>query len=102
MKSCFLSLLTFFSCFYSILAQSPLTVPFTESFNTSANGWRLNTPSGSHDWRWYNNVGTNADGGLRMKLPYDSNYVASPRIALLGKLIRLLSKLIVRAVRRID
>jgi Bacterial Ig domain len=92
MKSIILFLLTFFSCYYSF-AQIPLSVPFTESFNTSANGWRLNTPSGSHDWRWYNNVGTNADGGLRMKLPYDSNYVASPKINLeAGKTYTLIFK----------
>ena len=92
MKSFFLSLLTFFSLNYSF-AQSPLSVPFTESFTANANGWRLNIPSGSHDWRWYNNVGTNADGGLRMKLPYDSNYVASPAINLqAGKTYTLIFK----------
>jgi hypothetical protein len=84
MKFLGLSLITFFSCFYS-LAQSPLTIPFTESFTTSLNGWRVNSLPNSvspHDWKWYNNVGTNSDGGLRMKHPSDSNYVASPAIAL--------------------
>jgi hypothetical protein len=81
MKSILLSLLTFFSYYYSF-AQSPLNIPFTESFTTSANGWRLSSPSGSHDWRWYSNEGVGDTGGLRMKLPSDSNYVASPNISL--------------------
>jgi Bacterial Ig domain len=84
MKSLGLSLLTFFSCFYS-LAQTPLTVPFTESFTAGLNNWRVNgspNPVSPHDWKWYNNVGTNTDGGLRMKHPADSNYVASPAIIL--------------------
>lgn len=81
MKSFFLFLLIFFSCYYSF-AQNPFTVPFTESFTTNANGWRLRTPSGSHDWKWYNNAGVGGTGGLRMKLPSDSNYVASPKITL--------------------
>ena len=81
MKLLFLSFLTFFHCYYSF-SQSPLSVPFTESFNSNANGWRLSSPSGAHDWKWYNNVGTSTDGGLRMKLPSDSNYVASPKINL--------------------
>lgn len=80
MKSFCLSLLTIFSCFYS-LAQTPLSVPFTESFTTGLNGWRVNNVS-THDWKWYNNVGTNLDGGLRTKIPDDSNYVASPAITL--------------------
>jgi Bacterial Ig domain len=83
MKSCILSFLTFFICF-SLTAQNPLSVPFTESFNTGLNGWRVKTPPTSHYWQWYNNVGTNSDGGLRMKHPFDSNYVASPAIALLA------------------
>ena len=81
MKSIFLSLLTLFSYNYSF-AQSPLSIPFTESFTGSSNGWRLVSPSGAHDWKWYNNVGMNSEGGLRMKLPSDSNYVASPGINL--------------------
>jgi hypothetical protein len=84
MKFLGLFLLTFFSCFYSF-AQSPLSIPFTESFTTGLNNWRVNSPPNyvsPHDWKWYNNVGTNSDGGLRMKHPSDSNYVASPAIEL--------------------
>ena len=85
MKSIGLSLLTFLSCFYSLAQTPPLSVPFTESFTTGLNNWRVNSPPNyvsPHDWKWYNNVGVNTDGGLRMKLPSDSNYVASPAIAL--------------------
>jgi hypothetical protein len=85
MKSFGLSLLTFFSFFYSLAQTPPLTVPFTESFTIGLNNWRVNRPPNSvspHDWKWYNNVGTNSIGGLRMKHPSDSNYVASPAMAL--------------------
>ena len=84
MKFFYLSSLMLFLCFYS-LAQSPLIVPFTESFSTGLNNWRVNSPPNyvsPHDWHWYSNVGTGTDGGLRMKYPSDSNYVASPAMAL--------------------
>ncbi len=104
MKSLYLSCLIFLTCLFSISAQTPLTVPFTESFSTGLNGWKVRIPSGIYDWRWYNDVGVDSlildspgvynKGGLRMKLPAgDSNYVASPGITFqAGKTYTLLFK----------
>lgn len=80
MKSFCLTVLTFLTCFYSLFSQI-LNIPFTESFTAGLNGWRVNGVN-AHDWQWFNNVGFNDLGGLRMKLPVDSNYIASPKIAL--------------------
>jgi Bacterial Ig domain len=86
MKYSCLTILTFFTCFYSLFSQN-LNVPFTESFTAGLNGWRVNAPPNTvspHDWKWYSNVGLDSLGGLRMKIPGDSNFVASPGINLVA------------------
>ncbi|MGL4631465.1 MAG: Ig-like domain-containing protein [Leadbetterella sp.] len=65
----------------SLFAQP--NVVFRDSLNSSPVGWRLRNAT-PHDWKWYNNQGTNGSGGLRMKLPNDSNYVVSPTIPLVA------------------
>ncbi len=66
---------------FSGFAQT-LSVPFTESFSSGLNGWQVPTPGGAHDFKWYADQGENNLGGLRMKLPAATNYVASPPIYL--------------------
>jgi hypothetical protein len=74
-------LLLFGILLFAKTVSAQLTVPFTESFTTGLNGWKVNNVS-PHDFKWYANEGVDGLGGLRAKLPTDSNYIASPGIYL--------------------
>ncbi len=56
-------------------------LPYYEPFNSSLNGW-FSKGTGAHDFKWYANEGLSGAGGLRSKLPGDSNYFATPAIYL--------------------
>jgi Bacterial Ig domain/Carbohydrate binding domain len=60
---------------------SQQVIKYQENFNAGATGWKFRNVS-PHDWKWYLTEGEAASGGLRMKLPNDSNYIASPKVNL--------------------
>jgi hypothetical protein len=55
----------------------------TWNFNTGTQGWILPTTY-THAFQWYNNQGADGLGGLRMKLPTNTQYVASPQFNLVA------------------
>ena len=61
--------------------QAQQVIVYSQNFNTAATGWKFRNVS-PHDWKWYAIEGEDGTGGLRMKLPNDSNYIASPAIRL--------------------
>ena len=68
--------------FLLVFIRSFLKILMSHSQNPSRwNGWRVDTPLNTvspHDWKWYSNMGLGSLSSLRMKIPGDSNYVASP------------------------
>jgi Bacterial Ig domain len=69
------------SLFLSIQSFSQQIIVFQDTLGVNPVGWKFRNSS-PHDWKWYANEGVNNGGGLRMKLPNDSNYIATPLIAL--------------------
>ncbi len=74
-----ITLLFILLSFFESYAQQ--IIVYSENFNTAAPAWKFRNVS-PHDWKWYINEGDAGTGGLRMKLPNDSNYIASPAIRL--------------------
>jgi hypothetical protein len=77
----FSQILFLFLLYFSIKSHSQQVILFQDSLGVAPTGWKFRNAS-PHDWKWYSNVGVNNGGGLRMKLPNDSNYIATPLIAL--------------------
>jgi hypothetical protein len=83
LKFCLIKFIFFLGLFYSVYSRAQVIL--SENFETGLNGWRVNAPPNyvsPHDWKWYADAGTNNGGGLRMKYYSDSNYIASPGVAL--------------------
>jgi Bacterial Ig domain len=68
--------------FLSVITSfSQQVIVYQENFNVAPTGWKFRNVS-PHDWKWYATEGEAGSGGLRMKLPDDSNYVATPKVRL--------------------
>lgn len=72
-------LLLFFVCCFS--AKSQQVIVFQDNLDNDASGWTF-PKTGPHDWKWYGNVGVDNSGGIRMKLPRDDDFFASPAVSL--------------------
>jgi Bacterial Ig domain/Secretion system C-terminal sorting domain len=57
------------------------TLPYSEPFAANLNGWVSRTPGGNN-FTWQATVGIGGTGGVRTKLPTDSNFLSSPPILL--------------------
>jgi Bacterial Ig domain len=66
---------------FLVIAQQQIV--FQDTLGQAPADWKFRNVT-PHDWRWYSNAGTNKGGGLRMKLPNDSNYVATSAVNLLA------------------
>nr|MCU0340086.1 Ig-like domain-containing protein [Spirosomataceae bacterium] len=75
--------IVFILVFNSLFALAQPQIIFQDTLGSQPVGWKLRN-STPHDWRWYNNVGVGNGGGLRMKLPNDSNYVATSAVNLVA------------------
>jgi Secretion system C-terminal sorting domain/Bacterial Ig domain len=53
----------------------------TWNFNTGAQGWTLPTTY-AHAFQWYVNQGVDGLGGMRLKLPTNTQFIASPSVNL--------------------
>ena len=72
------TLICFFIVNY-VFAQQQIV--YQDSLGVQPSGWKFRNTS-PHDWKWYANQGRNNGGGLRMKLPNDSNYFATSKFML--------------------
>jgi Bacterial Ig domain/Carbohydrate binding domain len=66
-----------------LVGFSQQVIVYQENFNVTPTGWKFRNVS-PHDWRWYATEGEALSGGLKMKLPNDSNYIVSPKIRLVA------------------